>query len=354
MKKMKNEYVEYVKSIFNNPLGICKLGIPQTYENMTIIPIIIQDSKSIDFITIKEAEEQDLIEIVESESVSQLKVINKSDKQILIPFGMTVHGGKQDRTIWEPILLPIKDGKTIMRSLSTINQEYIIPAKCIEQSRWHYSKSKGFKASNMRIHPNVAFEAISPVGQGAVWSEIQSYRNEMKYATHIAPTQSYLDMTHNTQKEAEKIVNNFRNVSKQCGIAVFINNDFIGMEFYANSDAWISMSDDIFKAFSIEALRFKDVEYKQDELINHHEIILKSLSKLDLRFSSRDGVGLGKVVEFNSNDSRWRGITLVYENTLTQFYLVSKRGGTIYQNPPRYNVQFQTVINQRFNQGYDF
>ena len=354
MKKMKNEDIEYVKSIFNNPLGICQLGNPQTQENMTIIPIIIQDTKSIDFITIKEAEEQELIEIVESESVSQLKVNNKSDKQVLIPFGMTVHGGKQDRTIWEPILLPVDEGKNILRSSLMVKREYIIPAKCIEQSRWQYTKSKRFKASNMRIHPNVAFEAISPVGQGAVWSEIQSYRNEMKYASHIAPTQSYLDMTHNTQKEAEKIVNNFRNVRNQCGIAVFINNEFIGMEFYANSDAWISMSEDIFKAFSIEALRFKDVEYNQRELIDHHQIILELLSNLDLRFSSRDGVGLGKVVEFNSNDLKWRGITLVYENSLAQFYLVSKRRGTIQQNPLRYNAQFQTVINQRFNQRYDF
>jgi hypothetical protein len=351
MKRMKIENIEYVKSIFNNPLGICQLGKPQTYENMTIIPIIIQDTKSIDFITIKEAEVQELIEIVESESVSQLKVINKSDKQVLIPFGMTVHGGKQDRTIWEPILLPV-DGDIIRSSLN-VKQEYVIPAKCIEQSRWNYTKSKGFKASSMRIHPNVAFEAMSPAGQGAVWSEIQSYRNEMKYASHIAPTQSYLDMTHNTQKEAEKIVNNFRNIRNQCGIAVFINNEFIGMEFYANSDAWISMSDDIFKAFSIEALRFKDVEYNQRELIEHNKIILESLSNLDLRYSSRDGVGLGKVVEFNSNDSKWRGITLVHKNSLAQFYLVSKRRGTIQQNPPRYNAQFQTVINQRFNQGYD-
>ena len=353
MKKMKNEYVEYVESVINNPLGICQLGNPQIHKNMTIIPIITQNHKSIDFVTIKEAEEQDLIEIVESETVGQLKVINKSEKQILIPFGMTVHGGKQDRTVWEPILIPARGDKTIMRSLSTIKHEYIIPAKCIEQSRWQYAKHKGFKASNMRIHPNVAFEAISPAGQGAVWSEIQSYRNEMKYAPNIAPTQSYLDMTHATQKEAEKIINNFRNVRNQCGIAVFINNEFIGMEFYANSDAWISMSDDIFKAFSIEALRFKDVEYNQQELIDHHTIILELLGKLDLKYSSRDGVGLGKVVEFNSNDLKWRGITLVYENSLAQFYLVSKRGGTVRQNSPRSKVQFQTVINQRFNQGYD-
>ena len=87
--------------MFKNPLSFLKLDTPQTYKNMTVIPIILQDDKFIDFISIKEAEELELIEIIETDAVSQLEVINKSDNQILIPFGMTVHGGKQDRTIWE-------------------------------------------------------------------------------------------------------------------------------------------------------------------------------------------------------------------------------------------------------------
>jgi hypothetical protein len=329
-------------------LGLCKLGTPQAHKNMTIIPIIVHDNKFIDYISIKEAEENGLIEIIESESVSQLQVVNKSKKQILIPFGMTVHGGKQDRTIWEPILLPIGGKQKLMKN----NQEYTIPAKCIEQSRWQYKKGRGFKSSNLRIHPNVAYEAISPAGQGAVWNEIQSHRSEMRYASGIAPTQSYLEMTKNSEKETEKIVNNFKNVKNQCGIAVFINNEFIGMEFYANSDAWFSMSEDIYKAFSIEALRFKDVEYDKNDRIEYHDLIMKKLKELNLDFSARDGIGIGTVVEFKSEGARWRGITLVHGEKVAQFYLVSKRGGASEELPIQRNVQFQTVINQRYDQGY--
>jgi hypothetical protein len=144
---------------------------------MIVIPIIIQDDKFIDFISIKEAEKLELVEIIETESVGQLEIINKSDKQILIPFGMTVHGGKQDRTIWEPILLPIGGKQSIVsENPGHFKQKYKIPAKCVEQSRWTYSKGRGFKSSNTRLHPNVAYEAISAAGQGAVWDEIQSHR----------------------------------------------------------------------------------------------------------------------------------------------------------------------------------
>ncbi|MFX0041905.1 MAG: ARPP-1 family domain-containing protein [Candidatus Hodarchaeota archaeon] len=343
---MKNESIQIVESMFKNPLGFLKLESPQVYKNMTVIPIIVQDDKFIEFITIKEAEELELIEIIETDAVGELEVINNSDKQILIPFGMTVHGGKQDRTIWEPILLPIGGKQSIVKhNPGNPGEKYKIPAKCVEQSRWSYKKGRGFKSSNTRLHPNVAFEAISAAGQGAVWDEIQSHRAEMNYDLAVAPTQSYLEMTQESEKQTEKMVSHFKNVENQCGIAVFINGEFIGIEFYANSDAWKYMSNDILKAFSIEALRFKDKPQKK-EITEYHEELIKILNSLKFEFSIREGVGLGNVVEFNTENNKWRGITLVHNKTMAQFYLVSKRGGS--QTKIRSNIQFQTVVDQRF------
>ena len=226
----------------------------------------------------------------------------------------------------------------------TIRQNYTIPAKCVEQSRWHYNRGRGFKTSNTRLHPNVAFEAISTVGQGFVWNEIQSHRAEMNYALSVAPTQSYLEMTKESEKQTEDFVNNIKNVQNQCGIAVFINGEFIGIEFYANSIVWDNMSKDILKAFSIEALRFKNKPV--NKVNDHHEEILQIFEKMKLNFSVREGIALGHIVDFNTDDNKWRGITLIHENTFIQFYLVSKRGG--YQIQPRSNIQFQSVINQRY------
>jgi len=343
---LKSESIQVVKSIFEDPLSVLKLGNPQIYENMTVIPLIIQDDKFIEYISIKEAEELELIEIAETDTVNQLEVINKSNKQILIPFGMTVKGGKQDRTIWEPILLPVGGKQNVFKDkYETMNQKYSIPAKCIEQSRWNYTGKRGFKSTNMRLHPNVAYESISAAGQGAVWGEIQAHRSEMNYAAGVAPTQSYLEMTKNTEKHTDKIIKNFENVNNQCGVAVFINGELIGIEFYANPNAWKTMSKDILKAFSIEALRFKDKPGK-NEISDFHDEFLKLLQKLSLRYSSREGVGLGNVVEFTSKDNKWRGITLVHEENLVQFYLVSKRGGYQAQSHPE--IQFQTNISQRY------
>ncbi|MHA1460416.1 MAG: ARPP-1 family domain-containing protein, partial [Promethearchaeota archaeon] len=231
---MKNVSVQIVEMLFENPLEILEFEKTQSHGNMTIIPIIYK-GKTLEFISVKEAEELGLISINETDTVSQLEVINNSDKQVLIPFGVTVHGGKQDRTIWEPILLAAGGKQNISgANKGAMEQKYTIPAKCVEQSRWNYRKGKGFKSSSTRLHPNVAYEAISSAGQGSVWSEIQAYRSEMKYNANIAPTQSYLEMTENIEKETEKIVKSFKNLEDQCGIATFINGEFIGIEFYAN------------------------------------------------------------------------------------------------------------------------
>ena len=61
---MKDESIQFVKSVFENPLSYLKLGTPQVHENMTVIPIIVQDEKFIEFINIKEAEELELCTIV--------------------------------------------------------------------------------------------------------------------------------------------------------------------------------------------------------------------------------------------------------------------------------------------------
>jgi len=293
---LKNESIQFVKKLFEDPLANFKLGNPQIYENMAVIPLIIQADKFIDFISIKEAEELELIEIVETDTVNQLEVINKSDKQILIPFGMTVKGGKQDRTIWEPILLPAGGKRNVFKqNPGQVNQKYIVPAKCIEQSRWNYTGGRGFKSAKMRLHPNVAFEAISAGGQGAVWNEIQSHRSEMNYSTTTAPTQSYLEMTKGSNKEINKIWKNFENIENQCGIAVFINGEFIGIEFYANPQAWKIMSKDILRAFSIEALRFKE-KPRKNENIDFHIDLINTILNIKCNYTEREGVGLGNVV----------------------------------------------------------
>ncbi|MGQ9723020.1 MAG: ARPP-1 family domain-containing protein [Candidatus Jordarchaeum sp.] len=346
---MKSASVNLVESFFDNPLILLKLGEAQKHGNMVVLPLIMQGS-ILDFICVNEAEEKGKIKIVETDSVQELKVINNSDKQVLIPFGVTVHGGKQDRTIWEPILIPVGSKHNILQT-ATIGgksmRELILPAKCIEQSRWSYTKGEDFKAHNLRLNPQAAFMAMSPGGQSAVWDEIQKLRKDMKLENYIAPTQSYLEITKANEKKIDSLVNRFENLEGQCGVAVFINGELMGTEFYGNPQAWRSISKEILRAFVVEAIR--DEEKPVKEVKDHyHNIFIETLRNIGINLTVRKGIGLGDVVEFKSEDSKWRGITLIHENTMVQFYLVSRedKGKIVRHQEDVIQYRQQQSINQ--------
>ncbi len=347
---MKSASVQLVESFFDNPLRFLKLEEPQRHGNMVVLPLVLKGS-TLDFICVSEAEKQGKIKIVETDSVELLKVINNSDQQVLIPFGVTVHGGKQDRTIWEPILLPARGKQQVFRREgfdgANDGKEVIIPAKCIEQSRWRIRANLNFEPSNIRLNPKAAYLAMSPAGQGAVWNEIQELRDQIKVEQGAAPTQSYLDITRNKQKKIDSLVNKFENVNDQCGVAVFINGEFIGIEFYANPNAWRVMSKEILGAFAVEAIRDEDKPAK--EIKDHyHNLFINTFRNSGMNFTVRKGHGLGDVVEFNSQDGKWRGITLAHENTMVQFYLV-KREDTDKTAKIENNQQYrQRIIPQPF------
>ena len=52
------------------------------------------------------------------------------------------------------------------------------------------------------------------------------------------------------------------------------------------------------------------------------------------------------LLDANHKDKKWRGNTLVHENSLVQFYIVSKRGGSTQSN--QREQFFQTNISQRY------
>jgi len=324
---LKSENLFIIESFFKNPNQYLILEQTQIYKNMAVIPIILKEDYYLDFITFQEAEKLNLIKIMETGSVGKLKVINNSDKDVLIPFGTTVRGGKQDRTIWEPILIPAYNKNHSEYNLKRKNEKiYDIPAKCIEESRWSYIHNKKFKSTSVKLHPNIAFHAISDNGQGEVWEGIKLFRREMKINHRYAPTNSYLDVSKTLKNKTKIFSKNFTNVKNQCGIIAFINGKLIGLEFYANPNAWKFLNNSVIEAFAIEAIRLsQDVHISQNS-INFDEKFNKILKSIEFNFSTKKGIGLGAVIEFNSGMNDWRGISLVYHETMVQFYLIKNSG----------------------------
>jgi len=110
-----------------------KLGEPQTYKNIAIVPLIAPADGTFQYRTLGEAlAAGDLVitEISANGSVPELLVVNRGNKPVLLIDGEEPAGAKQNRVLNTSILL--KEAS-----------EAKIPVSCTEQGRWSYA-SKTF------------------------------------------------------------------------------------------------------------------------------------------------------------------------------------------------------------------
>src|SRR5271168_1967027 len=174
--------------------GDWRLLDPVAYENITIFPVVSssgQDTSA--FLTLDEGlssgevivSEQGAAGLARSRdgrpiptptygsgaSVSQLVLINRGKRPLLLLAGELVSGGKQDRIIGKDRIVPVG------------SDPLPLDVFCVEHGRWTGASSQ-FVASKTIVHPSVREQAAVAQDQKEVWSAVRS-------GTLVAPTQSY-------------------------------------------------------------------------------------------------------------------------------------------------------------------
>jgi hypothetical protein len=166
------------------PEGNWRLLDPVTYENITIFPVVssfMQDTSP--FLTLDEGLSSG--EVIVSEqgaaglartrdgrpvavpqynsvaSVSQLVLINRSKRPLLLLAGELVSGGKQDRIIGKDRIVPVG------------SEPLPLDVFCVEHGRWTGVSSQ-FLASKTIVHPSVREQAAVAQSQDEVWSAVRS------------------------------------------------------------------------------------------------------------------------------------------------------------------------------------
>jgi hypothetical protein len=121
-----------MENIIKDYLDTIQISNVQSHKNLSVFPLLSEYVVAFDYLTLDEALSQNLIEVVELDidgSVPELKVVNKSDRMVLILDGEELVGAKQNRIVNTTILIPAK---------STT----VIPVSCVEQGRWSYDTDK--------------------------------------------------------------------------------------------------------------------------------------------------------------------------------------------------------------------
>jgi hypothetical protein len=164
--------------------GSWRLLDPVSYENITIFPVVsssIEDTSP--FLTLDEGLSNGEVMVSEQgaaglartrdgrpvavpqyssgASVSQLVLINRSKRPLLLLAGELVSGGKQDRIIGKDRIVPVG------------SEPLPLDVFCVEHGRWTGASSQ-FIASKTIVHPSVREQAAVAQDQKEVWDAVRS------------------------------------------------------------------------------------------------------------------------------------------------------------------------------------
>ncbi len=343
------------KKILYNFTEIYEFESSKYCEGFTIYPIIQKSSLSM--LGITEAEKRELGWIQENEraeSVEWLEAINLSELPILIPYLHQVEGGKQDRTIFEPIIIP--SGRTKDNPLK-------IPARCIERSRWNYESSHGeattfkFKSADTRMTPQMGYVASMGADQSTVWNAIEVVADALNLGIDEAPTSSYREIQQKSIEKSQKMSEIFQKlkpdlmIPNQVGLLCFYNDKLLGIEIYGSNSLWLQFNEVVLKGFLTDKVFFHE-KISKGFSGDINNILKKEFQ--DLEVKPLKATGGGSLYKFN--DNKWEGICVMFDDFPAHFYASKKHIDILKERksprtiPRGYQIrnliQRQEIINQ--------
>ena len=312
----------------NAPLGDffsqIKVGAKQNHKNMTLYCLLSEQEAPVDFLTLDNALANDALaisELTEGGSVPELKVLNKSDQNVLLMDGEELIGAKQNRVLNTTILIAPKS-------------ETNIPVSCVEPGRWSY-RSKLFGSQSRAMSANLRKRKTETVNvnlrrgrnfmsdQGVVWDEIEKKYDRM--ATRPSPTMAMADLYESHRDQTESYLSAFRPVFNQVGMIVFIDGEVAGIEILHKFQSFREIHSKLVKSYVMDALETANQNCKP----NHQSLRARASKLLESaqmsRIEERKSVALGNDLRLESE--RLVGSGLEFEGQILQLSIFGSDNG---------------------------
>lgn len=285
-----------------------KFGEPQTFGNMTVVPLFSSHLGGPIYLTLRQALDMGALivtEVDEGGSVPHLKVENKAEMPVLILDGEELVGGKQNRIVNTTVLLKEK-------------QATVIPVSCTEAGRWHYrsrkfSDSDTALASTIRqFHRKAVTHHLRLSGehrsdQSLVWDLVDDLASR---AGVRSPTSAMRDVFETHRHSIDDYVENLPVLAGQQGLVVFVGNRLIGSDFVSQPSAYGLLHPKLIRSYAMDAI-FSDKpepqpeSYYQDEAGKFFDSVRFAMEEqhpsvgygIDFRYESPELVGSALVHE---------------------------------------------------------
>ncbi len=276
-----------------------QLGVEQTHKNMTLYCVIAATECPIEYLTLDEALKLELLrvqEISEGGSVPELKVHNRSDRNVLLLDGEELVGAKQNRVLNMTILI-------------AASSETVIPVSCVEQGRWSYksrrfsSESRVMSSALRRSKSESVAMSLRSAGsfasdQGMVWGAIREKHARME--SQPSPTMALADLYDMHVDNAAEFMESFRPVEGQVGMAVFIDGEMAGIELFGTHGTLRKTHAKLVQSYVMDALETSRAwqEEKSGSRLDAAGNYLHAAAQT--RVERRPSVGLGQDLRLQS------------------------------------------------------
>ena len=296
-----------------------RLGTPQVFKNLAIIPLFDESPSSLDYLSLKSALEKGLAyvtEVSEGSSVPELKVTNKANKPILLIDGEELVGAKQNRIVNTSILLAAES-------------ETLIPVSCTESGRWRYN-SREFQSSDSMMYASarasksarVAFHKMNSdrydAEQSQIWSEVASLHAKSRtFSDSSAMSECYVQRA----DDLTEYLTAFPLLDNQKGLIALVNGKPWAADYVSNPTSYADLHDKLVKSFAVDCLSLpvKEVTSNENLAIDAWQS-LHNLSKSTE--SVVQPIGLGSDIRYDA--PLIGAAALVHADTLVHITIFSK------------------------------
>ncbi len=278
------------------------VGLLRSMKNFRIIRrddfmvevFIVSAEPPKDIISLKKAIENKLLFVVDTEEVNKVVVENKSDRFVLLNRGDVLVGGKQNRTILTPIVIPPRI-------------TFEIPVDCVEAGRWritttgeviiglrraHFAKTRRLPmylrakllSKEIKFFSRIEYFAdATGQGQSEIWRDINESSEELSAISETS------DVTEILRHVGTDIDPDLKGITKRCRAAIYYyRGRIIALEIYLLDDAREILVDNIRGAYA-DYLYYERKRIKTPEGARNLEELLDELKKSKIRESQRIG-----------------------------------------------------------------
>lgn len=235
-----------------NTLKGINLGEVQTFHNLAVFPILNNEIKPPEYITLGTALKQGVLKVEEISadgSVPEISITNSGEIPVLLLDGEELVGAKQNRVVNMTILLkPLSDT--------------LVNVSCTELGRWSYT-TKEFQDSDVVMERSIRARKVRSVSESLKQSgEFRSDQREIwdgidalcQTAGVRSETQAMRDVYDGKKQALHGAMEAFPGIENQCGLFFLLDGKVLGMDLISRPEAYSGIHDKLVKSYVIDAL----------------------------------------------------------------------------------------------------